>query len=313
MTFRLLQNGRLLPALESVLTEKFDTHPLWREADPSAFLARHGSEFSGLVTSARLGADAALIDALPGLKVIATFGIGHDAIDLEAARRRGIAVSNTPGVLTDCVADLAFGALLDVARGLSAADRFVRRGDWSRGPFPLTTRVSGRKLGILGLGRIGGAIARRASGFDMEVRYCNRRPSDLAPYRYEPSLSALARWADFLVVSCAGGAETRHRVDAGVLAELGPRGFLVNVSRGSVVEEAALVEALVHQRIAGAALDVFEHEPHVPSALLSLDTVVLLPHLASGTQETRQAMADLVLANLERFVGTGTLLTPVLG
>jgi hydroxypyruvate reductase len=308
---RLLQNGRLSPDLEASLAEEFDTHPLWHETDPAAFLAKHGGEFVGVVTSAPVGADASLIDALPALRVIASRGVGYDAIDLNAAKRRGIAVSNTPGVLTDCVADLAFGALIDVARGLSAADRFVRHGDWQREKFPLTTRITGKRLGIIGLGRIGRTIAKRASGFDMEVRYNDLCPIPDVPYTFEPSVTELARWADFLVISSAGGPESRHLVSAEVLAALGPKGFLINAARGTVVDEQALVDALVNKRIAGAGLDVFENEPNVPDALLKLDNVVLLPHIASGTHETRKAMEDLVLANLRSFFTEGKLLTSV--
>ncbi len=308
---RILQIGRLLPALEDALMQEFDVHLLAHEAEPKAFLAQRGVEFVGVATSARFGADAALMGALPNLKVISNFGVGYETIDIGAARARGVMVSNTPDVLTDCVADLAFGLLIDVARGLSAADRFVRRGDWKHGQFPLATRVSGKRLGVLGLGRIGRAIAKRAAGFDMETRYHNRTPlADLA-YGYEASLIDLARWADFLVVAAAGGAATRAMVSREVLAALGKKGYLINIARGSVVDEAALVDALVNRRIAGAALDVFTDEPNVPPELFALDNVVLLPHIASATRETRQAMADLVLDNLRSYFRAGKLLTPV--
>jgi lactate dehydrogenase-like 2-hydroxyacid dehydrogenase len=302
---RILQVGRLLPALESRLAERYDIHRLADESDPQAFLAARGGEFVGVATSARFGADKALIDALPNLRVISSFGVGLDAIDLDAARARGVAVGHTPDVLNDCVADTAFLLLMDVARQGSAADRFVRRGAWPRGGYPLATRVSGKKLGILGLGRIGRVIARRASGFDMDVRYHNRRPVADVGYAYEPTLEGLAAWADFLVIASAGGAETRGLVSKAVLEALGPKGFLVNVSRGTVVDEDALVDALENHRIAGAGLDVFEDEPRVPEALFALDNVVLLPHIASGTHETREDMAQLVLDNLERFFATG--------
>jgi lactate dehydrogenase-like 2-hydroxyacid dehydrogenase len=308
---RLLQHGRLMASLEEALAAHFDLQPLWREADPRAYLAAHGGEFLGLATSARFGADRALIESLPKLEVIASFGVGVDAIDLVAARERGVAVSNTPDVLTGCVADLAFGLLIDVARRLSEADRFVRRGDWLRGPFPLATRVWGKRLGIVGLGRIGTAIARRAAGFEMQVRYHNRRIVENCAYEYEASLPALAAWADFLVVACAGGAPTRHLVSREVIDALGPQGFLINVSRGSVVDEQALVEALQAGRVGGAALDVFDDEPKVPPALARLDNAVLLPHVASATVETRQAMADCVLANLRGWFDSRRLLTPV--
>ena len=226
---------------------------------------------------------------------------------------RDIAMSNTPDVLNDCVADIAFGLMIDVARGLSASDRFVRRGEWVRDAFPLQTRVSGKRLGILGLGRIGTAIARRAAGFDMDVRYHNRHAVPGVPYQYESTLAGLAQWADFVMVASAGGPDTRHLVSAEILVALGPAGFVINISRGSVVDEAALVDALVNKKIAGAALDVFEREPHVPEALFALDNVVILPHVASATHDTRQAMADLTLANLRSYRESGTLLTPIAG
>ena len=298
---RILQNGRLLPAVEAVLAKDFDVHGLWSESDPAAFLAAQGGSFVGLATSARVGADAALINALPQLKVISSFGVGYDSIDVAAAHARGVVVGNTPDVLNDCVADLAWGGLIDVARGLSEADRFLRRGDWLKGQFRLATRVSGKRLGILGLGRIGRSIAHRGLGFDMEVRYHSRKPVGGAPYTYEASAIALAEWADFLVVAVAGGAQTRHLVSAEVLQALGPKGYLINIARGTVVDEAALIDALTHQHIAGAGLDVFEDEPNVPAALMELDNVVLTPHIASGTHDTRRAMADLVLENLRSF------------
>jgi hydroxypyruvate reductase len=308
---RVLQAGRVMPYLEAALAEQFDTRILTNEADPNAFLAAHGAEYSALVSTSKNGADGALMDALPKLKAIAHFGVGYDTVDVAAATKRGIAVSNTPDVLNDCVADVAMGLLIDVARGLSASDRFVRRGDWLKGQFPLATRVSGKKLGIAGLGRIGQTIVRRALGFDMDIRYHSRNPVQGVTFQHEPSLVALAQWCDFLVVIVSGGPATRHLVSAEVINALGPRGFLINVSRGTVVDEAALIDALVNKRIAGAGLDVFEEEPNVPQALLALDNVVLLPHLASGTNETRQAMADCVLANLQSFFEKGSLATPV--
>lgn len=309
---RLLQNGRLPePKLEPRLAAEFELHRLPDGPDRDAFLAAHGAKFDAIVTSAPVDADAALIGALPNLKLIAGFGVGFDKVDRDAALARGVRASYTPDVLNDCVADLAFALLLDVARGVSASDRFVRRGEWLQQRFPITTKVSGKKLGIVGLGRIGRAIARRGEGFGMAVRYHNRRPADDAGYGYEASLVDLARWCDFLVVTVAGGAATRHLIDRDVLDALGPEGFLINVARGTVVDEPALVEALVGRRIAGAGLDVFEDEPRVPAALLELDCVVLTPHIASGTAETRAAMADLVVENVRGFFASGRLKTPV--
>jgi hydroxypyruvate reductase len=311
MSRTVLQAGSVMPALEAALAVQFETRSLAKEADPKAFLAAHGHEFQALVTTSKNGAGAALMDALPNLKAITHFGVGYDTVDVTAATKRGIPVSNTPDVLNDCVADTAIGLLIDTARGLSASERFVRRGDWLKGQFPLATRVSGKKLGIAGLGRIGQAIAKRAGGFDMDIRYHSRKPVAGVAFKHEPSLVELAKWCDFLVVIVSGGPATRHLVSAEVIHALGPDGYLVNVSRGSVVDEAALVDALVNKRIAGAGLDVFEDEPRVPQALMALDNVVLLPHLASGTRETRQAMADVVLANLHSLFDHGKLVTPV--
>lgn len=297
--------------MEDRLVEQFDVHRLPIEADVGAFLAQHGDEFVAVVTNGAVGVDAALIDALPSLRLIASRGVGFDRIDLAAARQRNVAVSNTPGVLNDCVADLAIGALLAVARKVCSADRFVRRGDWLNGRFPMSTRVSGKRLGILGLGRIGRTVARRASGFDMAIRYHNRQPAADVVYGYEASVVELARWADFLVITAAGGSATHHLVSAEVIDALGEQGFLVNVSRGTVVDQQALVCALSNRRLGGAALDVYDDEPNVPPELLALDNVVLLPHIASSTNETFAEMEELVLANMRQFFSNGSLLTPL--
>ena len=303
---RILQYGRMpLPELDRELAAQFDVTLLSEQPDPARFLAGHGGAFTCVVTSAAMGLPARVVDALPQLKFVSSFGVGFDALDKDALLRRGARVGYTPGVLDDCVADMAFALLLDAARGLSESDRFVRRGDWSRGRFGTRTRASGKRLGIFGMGRIGGAVARRAAGFDMQVAYHNRRAVEGSPHLYLPSLLELARWADFLLITAAGGAGTRHLVDAEVLAALGPQGFLINVARGSVVDEAALAAALQDGRIAGAGLDVFENEPRPLPALLALDNVVLSPHIASGTHETRRAMADVVLANLRSCLATG--------
>lgn len=296
-----LQVGRLPPWLEQRLNDEFAITLLDKQADRAAFLRDDGARFTGVVTSAFAGADAALIAALPSLQVISNFGVGVDRIDLAAAKARGIAVGHTPDVLNDCVADMAMGLVIDVARRSMEADRFVRAGRWATGggkSIGLGRKVSGARMGIVGLGRIGQTIARRADGFDMAVRYHSRNPVADVPWTHEPSLLELARWADFLVVIVAGGAGTRHLINADVLHALGPRGFLVNVARGSVIDESALVQALQQGVIAGAGLDVFENEPHAPEALFGLDNVVLLPHIASNTEETREAMGLLTLDNL---------------
>ena len=316
MKHRVLQAGRLLPELELSLAAAYELHRLADEPDPDAFLKSEGDRFVGLVTSAGgIGASASLIAALPSLRVISSFGVGLDRIDLAAARERGIAVGYTPDVLNDCVADAAFGLMLDVARRISEADRFVRAGCWAAGgsqPFGLGRKVSGARLGMVGFGRIGQTIARRASGFDMSVRYHSRRPVEGVHWPHEPDLLELAHWADYLVVITAGGSGTRHLINRQVLDALGPRGFLINVARGSVVDEQVLVNALQERRIAGAGLDVFEQEPLVPVELLTMDNVVLLPHIASATQETRAAMAQRVLDNLAAFLAEGRLLSSAL-
>ncbi len=311
MKIRLLNVGRLPPALETRLAQTYDMTTLAQEKDPEAFLAAHAAGFTGLVSSAAVGVSNDVLGRLPNLKVISNFGVGLDKIDVAYARSRGIAVGYTPDVLNDCVADTAFGLLLDIARGMSAADRHVRQGQWARGAaFPLGRKVSGARLGIVGLGRIGRTIARRSIGFDMDVRYHARKPVGDVGWTYEASLPELARWADFLVVITAGGPATRYLINEEVLNALGTDGFLINVARGSVVDEAALIRALQDKRIAGAALDVFENEPDVPQAFMQLDNVVLLPHIASATRETRQAMADRVFDNLQSFFAEGRLLSP---
>jgi lactate dehydrogenase-like 2-hydroxyacid dehydrogenase len=307
MKHKVLQYGRLMPSLEKQLAEAFDWVRLVDQADPKAWLREHGREVVGLATAGF--ADAALIEALPSLKVISSFGVGVDKIDLDAAARRGIPVGNTPDVLNDCVADLAIGLMIDVARGIGASERYLRAGSWPKGAYPLQHRFSGKKLGILGLGRIGHAIAKRALAFEMDIRYHNRRPVTDTSIAHEPSLVELARWCDFLVVIVPGGAATHHLINETVLNALGPKGYLINVARGSVVDEPALVRALQDKRIAGAALDVFENEPQVPPELMALDSVVLVPHIGSATVETRAAMAQRVFDNLASYFDSGKLIS----
>ena len=264
------------------------------------------------VTSGVWGVRSEHLDRLPGLGAIVNFGVGYDSTDVSEANRRGVIVSNTPDVLTDCVADTAIGLMIDVMRRLSAADRFVRRGEWASGRVPeLARRVTKARVGILGLGRIGLAIAHRLESFDATISYHNRREREDVAYAYAASPLELARGCDVLVLAAAGGVGSRHMVDSDVLDALGPDGFLINVARGSVVDERALVIALEEGRIAGAGLDVFADEPQVPAALLGREDVVLLPHLGSATLETRAAMTDLAIANVARFLADGTLVTSV--
>lgn len=298
---------------DAQLAQRWRVLPLFREDAPEARLRAQAPDVGLVVTSARVGLKPETLQVLPRLRAICSWGVGCDALPLEAARSRGVAVSNTPDVLSECVADMAWGLLLACARQIPAGDRYARSGQWeSQGKFPLTTQVWGKRLGILGLGRIGEAIARRGEGFGMAVRYHNRQPrADLGRYEYEPSLPALAQWADFLVVACPGGPATRHLVDAPVLRALGPQGMLVNIARGSVVDESALIPLLQSGALGGAGLDVFEHEPGVPEALAAIDRVVLMPHAASGTRETAGRMSQLVIDNLAAWQDAGRLLTPV--
>lgn len=312
MSQKILQACPLPPPLAAKLPSLCQTELLSDAPDQAAFLRERGGEFTVLITTGTQGADKALIDALPNLQAICSLGVGYDAIDLDAVRARGVMLSNTPDVLNDCVADLAIGLLIDVVRGISASDRHVRRGDWPRvGPTMPSTRVSGKRLGMLGMGRVGQVIARRAIGFNMEIRYHTRTAKSELPWQHEPSLIDLAQWCDFLIVACPGSPETFHLVSAEVLKALGPNGYLVNIARGSVVDEQALVAALESGQLGGAGLDVFENEPEVPAPLLSNERVVVLPHVGSATRETRAAMCELVLKNVESFLMKGSLVTPV--
>jgi lactate dehydrogenase-like 2-hydroxyacid dehydrogenase len=305
-----LQVGPLKPSLAQTLRDDYAAYVLPDE--PAEFLAAHGDEIRAVVTSGRTGVDAELMAALPNLGAVVNFGVGYDTTDVDAAARRGVVVSNTPDVLTDCVADTAVGLVIDVMRQFSAADRFVRAGRWPvDGNYPLTRQVSNKRIGIIGLGRIGSAIAKRLSAFGCAIWYHNRHVVDGSPYTYAPSAVELAREVDVLIVAAAGGAGTQGLVSREVIEALGVDGFLVNIARGSVVDEEALVDALVEGRLAGAGLDVFTDEPHVPEALLTMDNVVVLPHVASGTVETRAAMEELTLRNLDNFLKTGELVTPV--
>ncbi len=276
-----------------------------------AFLEQEGQTIQAVISSAYMGLKKEWIDLLPNLEVVCNFGVGYDSTDTETLKAREIPFSNTPEVLNDGVADTTMALLLATMRQVCLADKFVRAGEWEKGTFALTPGLSGKKVGIVGLGSIGRVIAKRLSGFDCEIAYHNRRPRTDVSFRYEASLVDLAAWADVLIVATVGGAGTRHLINAEVLRALGSQGFIVNISRGSVIDEQAMIEALKNHTIAGAGLDVFENEPFVPVELRQLDNVVLMPHLGSATIETRQAMAALVIANLKRFYQEGQLVTPV--
>ena len=305
--------GPMYPAAIENLDREFTTHKLWLAGDRAALIASCAGRVRAIATTGFPvhGADAALINAFPKLEIIASFGVGVDPIDLDAARRRNIIVTNTPAVMNDCVADLAIGLMIAAARRLCEGDRYVRAGKWLAAPLPPARKVSGRRLGILAMGRIGSAIARRAAGFDMTIAYHSRHPVPGSPFAYHGRLADLAASSDFLVVIVPGGKATRHLVNEEVLRALGPKGILVNVARGSVVDERALVKCLLEGALGGAALDVFEDEPNVPEALFTMENVVLQPHVGSGTHESRSAMGQLVVDNLVAHFAGRPPLTPV--
>ena len=308
-----LQVGPLKPSLTQTLQDDYAAYVLPNEAaERETFLSSHGGEITAVVTSGRTGVDAGLMSALPNLGAVVNFGVGYDTTDVDAAAARGVGVSNTPDVLTDCVADTAVGLMIDVMRQFSASDRYVRAGRWPvDGMYPLTRQVSNTRVGIIGLGRIGGAIAKRLSAFGCSIAYHNRRQIAGSEYTYVSSPEELAQRVDVLIVAAAGGSGTRKLVSREVIDALGAEGYLVNIARGSVVDEQALVEALSTGRLAGAGLDVFADEPQVPEALLTMENVVVLPHVGSGTVQTRAAMEALTLRNLDSFLASGQLVTPV--
>jgi lactate dehydrogenase-like 2-hydroxyacid dehydrogenase len=308
-----LQVGQTMPELAESLRASYDVVTL-PEQDPerSTVLAEHGPGVTVAAVSFGAPFGAELFEALPRLGAVANFGVGYDNIDLAEARRRGVVVSNTPDVLTDSVAELAVGLALDVLRRVSAADRYVRAGRWSSdGGYPLSRQLSGRRVGILGLGRIGLAIARRVEAFGCPVGYHSRNPVAGVNYEYAESPRDLAATSEVLVVVVPGTGGTHGIVDRSVLEALGADGVLVNVARGSVVDEEAMVDLLVDGRLGGAGLDVYADEPEVPEMLLALDSVVLTPHVGSATHEARTGMAGLVLDNVRSYLSVGTLVTPV--
>ncbi len=302
-----------LPAWDlEALAERFDVHLLYAAEDKAALLARHRETIRAVSTRGEVGADAALMDALPRLEIIGCYGVGYDLIDVGAARARGIRVTNTPDVLTEEVADLAMGLLLAAARRIPAGDDWVRDGSWkARGTPPLTTRVWGKRLGIVGLGRIGRAIARRAEAFLMPIAYSARQPKADVSYDWYPTPAALAPHVDVLMVSAAGGAATQGLVDKATVDALRPGAIFCNVSRGTVVDEAALLAALREGRIGAAGLDVFLNEPDIDPEFTRFENVVLQPHAASATVETRRDMGRLMRENLEAQMDGRPLLTPV--
>lgn len=293
------------------LDDAYVLHRLWAADDRAALIARHAPAIRAIATRGELGASAELIAQLPALELIACYGVGTDAIALADARARGIRVTNTPDVLNGDVADLAVGMALALLRRIPQADTFVRSGAWGTRGMALVNRLHGKRVGIAGLGRIGATTARRLSGFDVELGYFSRNPREGVNGRHFTGLAALADWCDVLIVTLPGGEGTRGLVDAAVLQSLGPQGWLVNVSRGTTVDEPALLQALEQRSIAGAALDVFLNEPRIDPRFAALDNVLLQPHHGSGTIETRRAMGQLVRDNLAAHFAGRSLITPV--
>ncbi len=301
---------KLSPFYEAHLRQHFALHDRLHESDPAAF-AKIAPKIRAIAASGESKVTAELMAKLPALEIISVFGVGYDGIDTQAAKARGVMVTHTPNVLNDDVADLAMGLMLAAARQLPAADRYVKDGKWPNGPMPLARKVSGARLGIVGMGRIGQAIAARAQAFGMRIAYTARSAKADIAHRYVATPTALAAESDYLVVITPGGAGTRKLINAEVLAALGTKGILVNVARGSVVDEAALIEALQNGVIGGAGLDVFENEPNVPEALRQMPHVVLAPHIGSATTNTRQAMGDLAFNNMHHHFSGKAVLTPV--
>ncbi len=299
----------LPPFLYDPLKAGYRCHDYHAASHKPGLLAAEGARIRGLVQGGGTVTPGTLLDALPALEIISVFGVGYDGVPVDYCRGRGIKVTHTPDVLTDDVADAAVGLVLMTGRGFAQAERFVRAGEWEKKGLGLTTKLGGKKAGILGLGRIGKAIAQRLAAMGMAIAYTGRKAQADAPYRFVPDLEELAAESDFLIVACPGGAATKNIVNAKVLAALGQKGTVVNIARGSIIDEPALVAALQTGTIKAAGLDVFADEPHVPAPLLSMDNVVLLPHVGSATHETRKAMGDLCRANLDAWFGTGQVVT----
>ncbi|MPR06859.1 2-hydroxyacid dehydrogenase [Microvirga tunisiensis] len=308
----ILMTAPMMPIVIETLDKAVTLHRLWEQTDKEAFLKEVGPRIRGVATSTLFGrVDASLLDRLPNVEIVSSFGVGYDNVDAAEAAKRNIVVTNTPGVLDDEVADFTLGLLLATLRKIPQADRYLRDGKWLKASFPLSATLRERKVGIVGLGRIGKAIARRLSGFDVSIAYHGRTQQDDVAYSYYPTVTGLAEACDVLIVITPGGASTRHLIDTDVLKALGPNGVLINVARGTVVDEQALIHALKSGTILSAGLDVYEDEPRVPQELIDLEHVVLLPHIASASVHTRNAMGKLVADNLiSWFDGKGPL-TPV--
>ncbi|MDB5614770.1 MAG: 2-hydroxyacid dehydrogenase [Devosia sp.] len=308
MTIEILQTGKLLASCEAALAERYAVHKLHEQADPNAWLAENGAR---ILAHAGSGVQADLMDALPNLEIIASFGVGYDNIDTKSAKARNIRVTNTPNVLNDAVAELTIGMMIALARRIPQSDQFVRQGKWPNANFGLFTELTGKTVGILGLGRIGKEIAVRAQAMKMRVVYHGRKRQPSEPHIFYENLVDMARDSDCLVIIAPGGAGTDRIVSREVLTALGPKGMLINVARGTLVDEPALLELLQTGGLGGAALDVFENEPQVPEAFFALENVVLSPHQGSATHQTRDAMGALLVANLDAHFAGEPLISAV--
>lgn len=304
--------GPLLPSTMQEIENTYDVHRYWESDNKERLLKSIEGQCEGVVTDGGTGVSADVLKQLPHVKVVSVFGVGVDAVDLDYCRKNSITVSNTPDVLSDDVADLAVALALACCRRLVECDKHARSGRWvTQGGMPLTTRMTGKTAGIFGLGSIGYALAKRLRGFDMTIKYCNRSARDDIPYEFVASLEELAESVDFLFITASASADALKAVDSKVIEKLGPAGYLINVSRGTLVDELALISALTQNHIAGAGLDVFADEPRIPASLQKLENVVLQPHHASGTVETREAMGKLVVDNLASYFSRKSLITPV--
>jgi len=311
MTQPVLLMCPLYEPTQQELESRWAVQRFYQAQDKPALLSALAQTCEVVVTAGGRGIEASVLSQLPRLKLVSCFGVGVDAIDLDYCKAHGIAVTNTPDVLTDDVADLAVALMLASLRQVVAADRWVREGHWvSRGGLPLTTQVRGRRVGVVGLGRIGHGIAQRCEAFGTQIAYHGPRRKSVQ-WTYHADLVEMARWADVLIAACPGGAATRGIVSRAVLEALGPQGHFVNIARGSVVDQPALVQLLTEGRLGGAGLDVFEDEPRVPAELIALPHVVLQPHHGSGTHDTRTAMGRLTLDNVAAWFAGRSLLTPV--
>ena len=308
MPTHIIVTAPLPPFLYEPLKADYLCHDYYQASDKPKLLAENADRIRALVQGGQTVTPSTLLDALPKLEIISVFGVGYDGVPVAYCRERGIKVTNTPDVLTEDVADVALGLILMTGRGFVRLNRFLQAGEWEKRPPELMTKLGGKKVGVLGLGRIGKAIAERVAAMGMHIAYTGRRPQDV-PYEFIADLKSLAAAVDFLVVACPGGEATKNIVNADVLAALGKKGTLINIARGSIVDEPALVRALQSGTIKGAGLDVFAEEPHVPHELFSMDNVVLLPHVGSATAETRKAMGDLCKANLDAYFSGNKVLT----